>query len=95
MPPDPDAPYEAIDVDVTAKVEELRSVMTADPAVAADKILQCIDLLETMDKRQVAQAVRHRALKAEHRELTIRIDEIEARFANLLAAIQARQPGGT
>lgn len=85
MVTDPSAPAYEVDTNATPRTDVLRAAMIANPGLMADKILGCIELLELLDRRQ----------RQNEAELTIRIDEIEARFANLLAAIQARQPGGT
>ena len=90
--PDEDAPRH-VEVDaVTAPHDALRAQLAADPEFAAKKIVRCIELLEAMDKRQVALEGRQKALRGEHTELTVRFDELAARFETLTSAITARQP---
>jgi hypothetical protein len=89
--PDEDAPHH-VEVDITAKVDELRTSLAADPEFAATKILRCIELLEAMDKRQLALEARQKVLRGDNTALLLRVDELAVRFETLTGAVQARQP---
>lgn len=93
---DEGVPY-AVDLDPTLKVDQLRQAMTADPAVAADKILACMTSLELLHQRQTAlEALVNKGLS----ELIHRLDEQEieavalrARLQTLIEALERQSSG--
>jgi hypothetical protein len=94
--PDEDAPYHQIDAgtEVTAPHDDnaLFVTMQTDPALVAEKILHCIELVETQHKRMLALEARHKALRGDHTALLLRVDELAVRFDTITGALQARQP---
>jgi hypothetical protein len=89
MPPDEDAPY-TVDTDPTTKVSDLRMALLADPALAVDKLLACMDSLEMLHQRQESV---ERLVAGHIAECGMNHQHLDVRFKQLLDAINVRRDG--